>query len=147
MHDLPGTDPRFHESRNYLSPVRLRGEDILAANGSCKETGCNYRSAWTTNGARDRGMWLHRAMKVREARVIYLTERFGKDSPQITRLINETADHNSHYFSVWEKLVKGFFFNLVGDDAGILLPDYDYYKDYKEGNFALDTAKFLVDGR
>jgi hypothetical protein len=148
MHNLPGTDPRFHESRNYLSPVKYKGEHILAAHGSCKEQGCAYSSAWTSNRARDRGMWLHRALQVREARAKYFYERFPKPGDErVAQLFNETADHNSHLFSVWEKLVKGFFFNLVGDDATILVPDYNYYQDYKQGNFALDTAKFLVDGR
>lgn len=146
MHDLPGTDPRFHEPRKYLSPARVRGDEILAAHGSCKEQGCDYRSAWTTMAARDRGMWLHRALKVREARVLYFAERFGDTDPRVGQLLLETADFNSHFFAPWKQLVKDFFFNLVGDDVEVLLPEYDYYKDYKEGNAALDTAKFLTSG-
>jgi len=142
MHDLPGTDPRFHESRNYLSPVKLRGEMILASHGSCKEGGCGYRSAWTTNAARDRGMWLHRAMKVREARVVYFYERFP-DNAKVGQLFLETADNNSHYYQPWLDVVN----KLLKETAEVTvadLPDYDTYLDWQVGTLALDAVNKLL---
>lgn len=146
MHDLPGTDPRFHESRNYLSPVKYRGREILGAHGSCKEEGCGYRSAWTSQRARNEGMWLHRALKVREARALYFAKLFPEPGDlRVAQLFNETADNNSHHYEPWKKLVEDLFFNLLGDDAEKVLPDFDYYKEYKDGKSALDTAKFIFE--
>lgn len=143
-HDLPGTDSRFHEARRYLSPVKFHGRDILAAHGSCKEQGCGYSSAWVTSGARDRGMFLHRALKVREARVIYFGELFGNASPNVGRLLNETADNNSHFFAPWKELVWEFFHDLTGDPEGVM-PDRNYLAEYRQGHTAMDTAKFLFE--
>jgi hypothetical protein len=143
IHDLPGTDPRFHETRNYLSPAHVRGEEILAAHGSCKEQGCGYRSAWTTMPARDRGMWLHRALKVREARMLYFGERFGNTDLRVARLFLETADNNSHYYAPWLELVNQFLMEFV--EVGVEdLPDYDTFLDYRVGTSAIDTANKVI---
>lgn len=143
-HELPGTDPRFHETRNYMSPIILRGREILAHHGSCKQEGCGYHSAWTTRAARDRGMWTHRALRVREARTQYFNG-LNLTEMQALRLQKETADCHSHFFSPWRAHVQTFYRELAGDDE-MQLPDYDYYNDYGQGNSALSTAQFLFEG-
>lgn len=147
-HDLPGTDPRFHEPRKYLSPVMIRGEEILASHGSCKEPGCGYRSAWASMAARDRGMWLHRAIKVREARMVYFIERFGerfgdRDGAKLEQLFLETADNNSHFYKPWLAIVNRLLVEAV--EAGVEdLPDYDTYLDYKVGTSAVEEMNKLI---
>jgi hypothetical protein len=89
-------------------------------------------------------MWLHRALKVREARVLYFAERFGANDLRVGQLFEETADKNSHFFAPWKELVTMFWRHLA-DDLETTLPEYDYYKDYMEGNSAMDTAKFLFE--
>jgi hypothetical protein len=37
------------------------------------------------------------------------------------------------------------FWRHLADDLETMLPEYDYYKDYMEGNSAMDTAKFLFE--
>lgn len=144
-HDLPGTDPRFHEPRKYLSPVMHHGEKILASFGSCKEDNCGYRGAWVTRAARDRNMWMHRALKVREARIIYFTKLFPNPlDPRPGQLFLETADHNTHFFAPWQNQVKLFYRDLTGDDR-IDLPEYDFYREYQDGKFAMDTARFIFE--
>lgn len=145
LHDLPGTDPRFHEARKYLSPVKVRGEEILAAFGSCKEEGCNYRAAWNNSASRDRNMWLHRAMKVREARMLYFIDRFGdKDPAYLGQLFLETSDMNTHYYNPWLDVVKKLYRDLAGDKT-LELPEYDYYVEYKAGKMAKDTVNFIFE--
>ena len=144
-HNLPGTDPRFHEPRKYLSPARHNGQEILGAYGSCKEDGCGYRGGWTTTSARDRNMWMHRALKVRSARLEYFLRLFPEPlDPRPGRLLLETADKNSHFFHPWTEEVLRFYRELAGEDK-LPLPEYDYYTEYKSGKFALDTARFIFE--
>lgn len=143
-HDLPGTDPRFHESRNYLSPRMDNGREILASHGSCKEPGCGYRAAWRSNIARDKGMWKHRAEKVVAERIRYFGKRVGNDPEKIRTLVKETADKHTHTFGAWMKLIDDFTQTLAG--AGVDdLPDYNFRVEYDLGNHALDVAKAVID--
>jgi hypothetical protein len=144
LHDLPGTDSRFHEPRKYLSPMKYRGQMILASHGSCKQDSCHYSSAWTSNAARDRGMWLHRALKVREARMLYFIERFGdKDQAKLGQLFLETADNNSHFYKPWLEVVNQLMVEAV--EVGVEdLPDYDTFLDYKVGTSAIDAVNKIL---
>lgn len=143
-HDLPGTDPRFHEARKYLSPVKYKGREILASHGACKETGCNYSSAWTSNKARDRGMWQHRALRVREARMLYFHEKFQGDQRKVGETFQQTADKHTHEFNSWMGLV-GSFIDDFADVALEDLPDYRFRVEYDLGNSAYDVAKAALD--
>lgn len=145
-HDLPGTDPRFHESRNYLSPANVDGMMILAAHGSCKEDGCGYRGAWRSTNSRDRAMQLHRALRVREARMNYFIKLFGTDNQaKLGQLFLETTDNNSHFYQPWLDTVKHLYVALVADPEVIDLPEYDYYKDYKDGQSAKSMVDFIFE--
>lgn len=142
--ELPGTDPRFHESRNYLSPVMYKGREILASHGSCKQDGCGYSSAWTSNSARDRGMWMHRALHVRELRMKYFFN-LTKDNAKSAIMFMETADKNSHTYGAWLGIMRDFFFSLLGDDAELNVPDYKITTKYHLGVGAKDAAESLLD--
>jgi hypothetical protein len=144
-HNLPGTDPSFHQSRNYLSPSKHGGKEILASFGSCKEDGCGYRCGWTSNKARDLAMWKHRAFKVVEARIPYFKKIAQGDTQKVSELLRQTADKNTHLYPFWLKEVEGFFFNLAGDDAGLVLPEYNFQVEYDLGNGAYDVAKAALD--
>lgn len=144
-HDLPGTDPRFHEARKYLTPVVYRGREILASHGACKETGCNYSSAWTSNKARDKGIWTHRAAKVVEARLVYFQKTLGFSAAQSARMLAETADKNSHTYEQWLTLTREFFLKLAGEDLDLSLPEHSYQVRYDLGHNPWDTAREVID--
>lgn len=145
-HDLPGTDPRFHESRNYLSPVKIDGVEILAAHGSCKQDDCGYRGAWRSNQSRDRAMLLHRTLRVREARMKYFVGLFGdKNQTKLGRLFLETSDINSHFYQPWLDTVKHLYIEEIGDPEIQDLPVYDYYKDYQSGQSAKSMVNFIIE--
>lgn len=143
-HNLPGTDPQFHEARKYLSPMTYKGREILASHGSCKQEGCGYHSAWTSNKARDLGMWKHRALKVVHARIRYFGKVAQGDVKKIGILLRETADHHTHLFEPWLQEVKVFLNELAGvgvDD----LADVNFQVEYDLGNSAYDVAKAALD--
>lgn len=142
-HDLPGTDSRFHESRNYLSVMTYRGEEILASHGSCKEAGCGYRAAWKSNAARDKAMWEHRALKVREARAHYFYNLFDGDQRKVGEMFQNTADRNSHRFDDWFAQVKHFELTEITREVGELVK-YDYRVAYDLGRTAREAFEELL---
>lgn len=143
FNDLPGTSPNFHSSHNYLTSIRYKGREMLASHGSCRETGCNYSSAWTSNEARDRGMWKHRAEKVAEARVSYFRKLTNFNPKKAQRLLDETADHNVILFDKWMVRVQSFLSELAGEDIPEL-PKGPYQVRYMRGVGAMDMAKEIL---
>lgn len=141
---LPGIDPKFHEVRKYLAPVRYKDKRILASFGSCKEPGCNFSEGWTTNVGRDLGMWKHRAGEVRKARLKLFKKISQGDHRKAADMLLETADKHSHTFENWVGIVEGFIRNLAGIDLNDL-PDYRYRTEYHIGTSALTAAEQAID--
>jgi hypothetical protein len=145
-HTLPGTDPKFHEYRKYLSPMRYKGQQILASMGSCKHSGCNYSGAWSSSAAREVGMWKHRSEKVRDARLDYFLRRMKVGPDKAVELQMEFADKHSHTHRDWVQLVEGYIRVIAGlnpdDDA---LPDAEFITPYHKGVGAKAMALKILD--
>lgn len=143
---LPGLDPMFHEARKYLSPMRVKGELILASFGSCKETGCNYSAAWATNAGRDLGMWKHRSDAVRDARLDFFMRKMRMGPDKATEMLGEFADKHSHTFENWMELVEAYFRNLAGvgiDDDSV--PTINWAVKYQLGKGAKAVVTEILD--
>lgn len=145
-HSLPGTDPKFHEYRKYLSPVKYKGRQILASFGSCKHAGCNYSGAWSSNAGREVGMWKHRSEKVRDARLDYFLRKMRVGPDKAMELQMEFADKHSHTYERWVELVEGFIRVTSGLNAeDEALPTMDYATPYHLGVGAKDMAMRILD--
>jgi len=143
-HDLPGTDPRFHEHRKYLSVMKVQGVERIVSNGSCKHDGCGYSAAWATNAGRDRGMWQHRAYLVVEARIQYFKTKFQGDTKKMTRALIETVDCHTHLFAHWMKQVDEFILELA-EVKSTDLPDFNFRVEYDLGSSAYDVAQAAIE--
>lgn len=145
-HTLPGTDPMFHQYRKYLSPMKYKGQQILASMGSCKHPGCNYSGAWSSNAAREVGMWKHRSEKVRDARLDYFLRKMRVGPDKAIELQLEFADKHSHTYENWVDLVESFIRVTAGltvDDEA--LPTMDYATPYHLGVGAKAMAMKILD--
>lgn len=145
-HTLPGTDPTFHEYRKYLSPMKYKGQKILASMGSCKHAGCNYSGAWSSNALREVGMWKHRSEKVRDARLDYFLRKMRVGPDKAAELQMEFADRHSHTYENWVELVEGYIRVLAGlnpDDEA--LPPIEPMTPYHLGVGARAMAIRILD--
>lgn len=116
--ELPGTDPEFHKSRYYLTPVRYKGRKILGSVASCRHQGCNWTATYATNVGRDIGSFRHRSEKVLTARLEYFTATFpALSSDGIEGLILESADKHSHGLEGWKMNVRTMMARLTGAPA------------------------------
>lgn len=145
-HTLPGTDPTFHQYRKYLSPMKYKGQQILASMGSCKHPGCNYSGAWSSNAGREVGMWKHRSEKVRDARLDYFLRRLKVGPDKAIELQIEFADRHSHTYENWVELVEGYIRVIAGltaDDEA--LPPIESITPYHLGVGAKQMALRILD--
>lgn len=147
--ELPGTNPEFHKSRYYMTPVVYRGRTIMGYVASCRHQGCNWSATYATNVGRDLGSFRHRSEKVLNARLEYFIEQFpSRNSDGIEQLILESADKHSHGFDGWKMNVRTMLGTLTGGSLD-LMPDVDTKLQvaYHLGTSARDHARaiFLKD--
>jgi hypothetical protein len=145
---LPGTDPTFHEMRRYYSPITHKGRKIMGHFASCKESGCGYSGTWANNKARDKGIFVHRSEKIKEARFKFLVEQFRPlgegevDMDRIGDAVLETSDKYTHFFEGWVDQVEILYGYHTNGES---LPHYaDLEKNYIDGASARETVRNII---
>lgn len=143
---VPGTDPRFHQAKFYMTPVTYRGREILGFVGSCRENGCKYTGMWTTKEARDIGYFQnHRKEMVKEARRSYFAKLCGYNQAGVDQRMLYYADRNSHTYDEWVLIVEGLYRGKLGEPFTIEPKNNKLQVDYHLGQFAKEAVKRIYE--
>jgi hypothetical protein len=129
---LPGADPRFHEFRRYMTPVKYKGGEILGYVASCKHSGCRWSATYANNDTRDAGMFIHRSKKVVAARIEYFS-RTLKNEDMINDVLIDTSDKYSDTFTKWKLNVSTVLGHLTGGSLDLMPADNKLQVGYHLG--------------
>lgn len=140
---LPGSDPKFHVIRMYMTPVIYKGREIMGYVASCKHDGCRWSATYADNEARERGIHKHRSERVLIARLDHFA-RTMTDPDKIEDAILQAADKYSHTYEDWLAAVDTIWSHYT-DRSLETRPAYNSQVQYHMGYSAQKAARTLVD--
>lgn len=138
--NLPGTDPRFHEVRLYMTPVVYKGKEILGYVASCKESGCRWSATYGSNNGRAAGAFIHRSKKVRTARFEFFS-RALKNGEMVNDAMIDASDKHSDTFEKWRLNVSTVLGHLTGGALNLMPEDNKLQVGYHLGMGARAQAR------
>jgi hypothetical protein len=138
----------FHEARNYMTPARYQGKEILAYIGSCKESGCNNIARHISREGRDRLVWNHRRDAILAYRLNFFEAIPNISDDEVNDAMTDHADKHTHTYYEWmghiETVVISQVFDGKQPPADFEMPEFKYNLYYQVGFNVVDTVKKVL---